>query len=115
MEMATKIQKSMRARRARADMIMLKEERQRRIDMLLIKLQAAVRGVVLRLVESFGSRGTEPFELFRSEFGQNSVRIKEILGGSLKCGKRVLLEFTLEVQKKTQLAEILRSERCKSM
>ena len=36
------------------------------------------------LVERFDRRGTEPFELFRSEFGQNSwnqnsVRIKEIL------------------------------------
>ena len=34
---------------------------------------------VQRLVERFDRRGTEPFELFRSEFGQNSVRIKEIL------------------------------------
>jgi len=31
------------------------------------------------LVERFDRRGTEPFELFRSEFGQNSFRIKEIL------------------------------------
>ena len=31
------------------------------------------------LVERLDRRGTEPFELFRSEFGQNSVRIKEIL------------------------------------
>ena len=34
---------------------------------------------VASLVERFDRRGTEPFELFRSEFGQNSVRIKEIL------------------------------------
>ena len=64
------------------------------------------------LAERFDRRGTEPFELFRSEFGQNSwnrkkttknlnhfiegasdpkgqnpLRIEEILGGSLKCGK----------------------------
>ena len=31
------------------------------------------------LVERFDRRGTEPFEQFRSEFGQNSARIKEIL------------------------------------
>ena len=31
------------------------------------------------LVERFDRRGIEPFELFRSEFGQNSVRIKELL------------------------------------
>ena len=35
--------------------------------------------VVNSLVERIGWRGTEPFELFRSEFGQNSVRIKEFL------------------------------------
>ena len=41
-----------------------------------------VRGAgvgVAGLVERFDRRGTEPFELFRSEFGQNSVRIKEML------------------------------------
>ena len=31
------------------------------------------------MVERFGWRGIEPFELFRSEFGQNSLRIEEIL------------------------------------
>ena len=31
------------------------------------------------LIERFDRRGTEPFELFRSEFGQNSVGSKEIL------------------------------------
>ena len=35
---------------------------------------------VLRLVERFGRRGTEPFELFRSEFGQNSWNPGRILG-----------------------------------
>ena len=35
---------------------------------------------VASLVERFDRRGTEPFELSRSEFGQNSVRIKEIFG-----------------------------------
>ena len=29
------------------------------------------------LVERFGQRGTEPNELFRSEFGQNSCKIQE--------------------------------------
>ena len=37
------------------------------------------RKAVETLVERFDRRGTEPFELLRSEFGQNSVRIKEIL------------------------------------
>ena len=36
-------------------------------------------GLVLASVERFDRRGTEPFELFRSEFGQNSARIEEIL------------------------------------
>ena len=31
---------------------------------------------LLALVESFDRRGTEPFELFRSEFGQRCVRIQ---------------------------------------
>ena len=30
------------------------------------------------LVERFDRRGTEPFELFRAEWGHNSVRINEI-------------------------------------
>ena len=34
---------------------------------------------VLPLVERFDGRGTEPFELFRSEFGQNSVKTQELL------------------------------------
>ena len=34
---------------------------------------------VLNLVERFDRRGIEPFELFTSEFGQDSVRILEIL------------------------------------
>jgi hypothetical protein len=33
----------------------------------------------LALFERFDRRGTEPFELFRSEFGQNCIRIQEIL------------------------------------
>ena len=40
---------------------------------------SSVASGVGTLVEGFDRRGTEPFELFRSEFGQNSVRIKEIL------------------------------------
>ena len=32
---------------------------------------------VLAWVERFDRRGTEPFELFRSEFGQNSVKIMD--------------------------------------
>ena len=40
----------------------------------------SVRGTAVSpLVERFVRRGTEPFELFRSEFGQDSVRMKEIL------------------------------------
>ena len=31
------------------------------------------------VVERFDRRGTEPFELFTSEFGQDSVRIQESL------------------------------------
>ena len=38
----------------------------------------AEAGRVLGLVERFDRRGTEPFELFRSECGQNSVRIMNI-------------------------------------
>ena len=34
---------------------------------------------VAALVERFDRRGTEPFELFRSEFGQNSAIIQEIM------------------------------------
>ncbi len=40
-------------------------------------------GVVLRWVERFDRRGTEPFELFRSEFGQNSF-------------KKLIQEFSLQ-------------------
>ena len=39
---------------------------------------------VLALVERFGWRGIEPFELFGSEFGQNSARNKEILLGFIR-------------------------------
>ena len=35
------------------------------------------RCLVERWVERFDRRGTEPFELFRSEFGQNSCKIQE--------------------------------------
>ena len=34
-----------------------------------------IRAAEKSFAERFGWRGTEPFELFRSEFGQNSVRI----------------------------------------
>ena len=34
---------------------------------------------VAPLVDRFDRRGIEPLELFRSEFGQNSLRIEEIL------------------------------------
>ena len=34
---------------------------------------------VTSVVERFDRRGIEPFELFASEFGQNSLRIDEIL------------------------------------
>ena len=36
-----------------------------------------ISGVVASRVERFGCRATESFESFRSEFGQNSVRIQE--------------------------------------
>ena len=38
---------------------------------------AAAAQRVRALVERFDKRGTEPFELFRSEFGQHSVKIHE--------------------------------------
>ena len=38
---------------------------------------AAGQGIVLHLVEGFDRRGTEPFELFRPEFAQHSVKIQE--------------------------------------
>ena len=34
---------------------------------------------VLNLVERFDRRGIEPFELFKSEFGQNSFKIQDVL------------------------------------
>ena len=37
----------------------------------------AIKQCVEDLVERFGRRGTEPNELFRSEFGQNSFKIQE--------------------------------------
>ena len=36
-----------------------------------------LHAAVAAWVERFGRRGTEPNELFRSEFGQNSVKIQE--------------------------------------
>ena len=38
-----------------------------------------VAGVAPDRVEGFDRRGIEPFEFFRSEFGQNSLKIVEIL------------------------------------
>ena len=40
--------------------------------------------LVRNLVERFDRRGIEPFELFRSEFGQNSVKIQECSLENLK-------------------------------
>ena len=40
-------------------------------------VEAAVAEEVEISVERFGRRGTEPNELFRSEFGQNSGKIQE--------------------------------------
>ena len=37
-------------------------------------------------VERFDRRGTEPFELFRSEFGQNSFKIQEPEGMYTESG-----------------------------
>ena len=45
-------------------------------------------GAALALVERFDRRGTEPFELFRSEFGQDSgifVRIHQKLKNNPGC------------------------------
>ena len=43
------------------------------------KVTSAAFGIaaVYFRVERFDRRGTEPFELFRSEFGQNSFKIQE--------------------------------------
>ena len=41
--------------------------------------RARARCAVCREVERFDRRGIEPFELFTSEFGKNSLRIEEIL------------------------------------
>ena len=43
---------------------------------------------VRSLVERFDRRGIEPFELFRSEFGQNSVRIREMLLEFIRNSKK---------------------------
>ena len=43
-------------------------------------LRARADGLLAEiLVDRFARRGTEPFELFRPEFGQNSVKIQCIL------------------------------------
>ena len=53
-------------------------DRDRRFWMCFQKVCASsVVPVVRTLVERFDRRGTEPFELFRSEFGQNTCKIKE--------------------------------------
>ena len=47
----------------------------RNADLLVVLLRGAVGA--LAWVERFDRRGIEPFELFRSEFGQNSFKIQE--------------------------------------
>ena len=44
-------------------------------------------------VERFDGRGTEPFELFTSEFGQNSFKIQELSLENLKFWKMLKLNF----------------------
>ena len=49
------------------------------LRLFMAQLDEFALTAVLDRVEGFDRRGTEPFELFGSEFGQNSVRIKVIL------------------------------------
>ena len=50
-------------------------------------------GAVPLLVERFDRRGTEPFELFRSEFGQNSFKIQEFSLENLKISEIIFNNF----------------------
>ena len=57
-------------------------KRQKKSDVVLVTGGAGLVGRAIKqcvedLVERFGRRGTEPNELFRSEFGQNSCKIQE--------------------------------------
>ena len=44
--------------------------------------------------ERFDRRGTEPFELFRSEFGQNSFKIQEFSLENSKCSEIFNINFS---------------------
>ena len=55
----------------------------------MVKALAEINAIDLQhfavtLVERFGRRGTEPNELFRSEFGHNSFKIQELSLENLK-------------------------------
>ena len=52
--------------------------RRRRVRAVLERGAALARRELRALVERFDRRGIEPFELFTSEFGQNSVKIQYI-------------------------------------
>ena len=45
-------------------------------------------GAVPRWVERFDRRGSEPFEPFRSEYGQNSFKIQEFLPENSKISEK---------------------------
>ena len=47
-------------------------------EVALGRVVAGVPGPGHALVERFDRRGTEPFELFRSEFGPNWVKIRNV-------------------------------------
>ena len=56
--------------------------------------ETEAEGAVLYWVERFDRRGTEPFELFRSEFGQNSWNRK-------KTTKNYFIEVACDPKYKT--------------